>query len=410
MKDTSRESRLPFGGRARSLLSAMALAALALMGCAEQRPRGTLSDAARLRLTEAMDRNNPAAPDAASLAVLRDAAARNPSDVGAQERLAQGALAAGFPAEAAVALRRALAISGPVQSRLLELGRAEIRAGNAAGAVEAYRQAQAAGPPNPAIFGGLGLAYDMAGDSPAAEEAHRRAVAMAPQDWTLRGNLALSLLFAGRASEGVRVLSTAESDSAAPRRARHNLALLLTADGQMARAVRVLRMDMGPTEADAMARDFQAFAQWVGTVRSPPTRLLPSVEPVVPSAPAAAPAATPSGGTTSMDPIANPADAPAPRRGRRSKLPAAEPQATAGGAQAQLAALDSEADAQRAWERLTADHPGLLDDHQPLILPVTLRGQLRWRLRVDGFGNVAEAARFCGRLRARNQACYVAQG
>lgn len=318
MKDTSGESRLPSKGRARSLLPAMALAALSLVGCAE-RPRGTLSEAARLRLTEAMDRNNPAAPDAASLAVLRDAAARNPSDIVAQERLAQGALAAGFPAEAATALRRALAISGPVQSRLLELGRAEIRAGNATGAVEAYRQAQAAGPPNPAIFGGLGLAYDMAGDSAAAEEAHRRAVAMAPQDWTLRGNLALSLLFAGRAAEGVRALSAAENDSAAPRRARHNLALLLTADGQMARAVRVLRLDMGPTEADAMARDFQAFAQWVGTVRSPPTRLLPSVEPVVPASPAAdpaaAPAASPAGG--GMAPIANPEDARPPRRGRR---------------------------------------------------------------------------------------------
>ncbi|MBR0664232.1 hypothetical protein GXW71_07670 [Roseomonas hellenica] len=320
MKDTPGESRLPFGWGARSLLPAMALAALALMGCAEQRPRGTLSEAARLRLTEAMDRNNPAAPDAASLAVLRDTAARNPSDIQAQERLAQGALAAGFPAEAATALRRALAVSGPVQSRLLELGRAEIRAGNATGAIEAYRQAQAAGPPNPAIFGGLGLAYDMAGDSASAEEAHRRAVAMAPQDWTLRGNLALSLLFAGRAPEGVRALSAAESDNAAPRRARHNLALLLTADGQMARAVRVLRMDMGPAEADAMARDFQAFAQWVGTVRSPPTRLLPSVEPVVPASPAtdpATPAATPASGSPGMDPAANPGDA-RPRRGRRS--------------------------------------------------------------------------------------------
>lgn len=308
-----RESRHPVRWQGTPLLPALALAVLTLAGCAD-RPRTTLSDSARLRLTEAMDRNNPAAPDAATLAVLRDAAARSPNDVGAQERLAQGALAAGYPAEAVQALRRALAISGPVQSRLLALGRAEIRAGNAEGAIEAYRQAQANGPPDPAVFGGLGLAYDMAGDSAAAEEAHRRAVALAPGDWTLRGNLALSLLFAGRAAEGVRVLASAENDGNAPRRARHNLALLLTADGQMARAVRVLRNDMGPTEAEAMARDFQSFAQWVGAGRPAPTRLLPSVEPAQPTS-VPARAEPPASGT---DPAASPGNAPASRRGRRS--------------------------------------------------------------------------------------------
>lgn len=268
----ARRFAAPTRSLAIALLSFLGLGVLA--GCDTPTGGRSLSEAARLRLTEAADRNNPDAPDQLTIEVLRQQAQQNPNSVVIQDRFAQAALAAGLPADAATAMRRAALIAGPTQTRLLDIGRAEIRAGNADGAIEAFRAAEVAGPPNPAVLGGLGLAYDMNGDTASAEAAHRRAVALAPQDWGLRGNLALSLMFAGRPADGIRVIGSAEGDSSAPRRARHNLALLLAADGQTDRAARILRNDMGPSQADAMMRDYQSFAQWAGASRRDPPRLL----------------------------------------------------------------------------------------------------------------------------------------
>ncbi len=530
----ARSSARRFAPRRSVLVGLLGVTLLAILsGCNTPTGGRSLSEAARLRLTEAADRNNPDAPDQLTLDVLRQQAQQNPNNLVIQDRFAAGALAGGLPADAATAMRRAMLIAGPTQTRLLDLGRAEIRAGNADGATEALRRAEQSGPPNAAVSGALGLAFDMNGDSPAAEAAHRRAVALAPQDWGLRGNLALSLMFAGRAAEGIRAISSAEGDSSAPRRARHNLALLLAADGQTDRAARILRSEMGPSQADALMRDYQSFAQWAGAARRdqtvlqaervpapPPAPVQPAVTPIGPSpfaepppeavppvndpVPARAPtirggpprgappvaiseapplpseSATPATNifiapdTRAMEPVISPGDpgaASSPRRRRGAAVPsspeytlagvadAAQPRATeparpsraavaapaasiapppepviaaapvaapapdysesaiapapaqpVGGRpyQVQVAALGSEAEAQRMWESVSTRYAGIIEGRESLIVRFDRGDRVFFRLRLAGFASSSEATLFCTRLRAASQPCFTA--
>src|SRR4051812_6436168 len=81
---------------ARSLATAFlgVLSLVILAGCETSMSGRTLSEAARLRLTEAADRNNPDAPDQLTVEVLRQQAQQNPNSVAIQDRFAQAALAA----------------------------------------------------------------------------------------------------------------------------------------------------------------------------------------------------------------------------------------------------------------------------------------------------------------------------
>ncbi len=80
----------------------------------------------------------------------------------------------------------------------------------------------------------------------------------------------------------------------------------------------------------------------------------------------------------------------------------------AGGIAVQLGALDSEAGAQGAWAASTQRMPDLLAGRVPLLVPASLAGRQVWRLRVAGFADVAAAAGFCAKLRARGADCTVA--
>ncbi|MBV1837895.1 SPOR domain-containing protein [Acetobacter estunensis] len=71
----------------------------------------------------------------------------------------------------------------------------------------------------------------------------------------------------------------------------------------------------------------------------------------------------------------------------------------------QLAALDSEANAYKEWDRMKAVSPELFAGHRPQIEKVTHTNAIFYRLRTRGFDSMASARAFCDKLREHGHAC-----
>jgi hypothetical protein len=74
----------------------------------------------------------------------------------------------------------------------------------------------------------------------------------------------------------------------------------------------------------------------------------------------------------------------------------------------QLAALTSEEAARSEWAQLAKKMPDLLNDRQPTYSRTQRDGHTFWRVRTSGFADVAQARKFCDRVRAKGAGCSVA--
>ena len=134
----------------------------------------------------------------------------------------------------------------------------------------------------------------------------------------------------------------------------------------------------------------------------------PESIPAQPSRPTAA-----SSSATAAQPTKPAVSAPAPATatpGRPAAAAPASPRAAAepaGNAEVQLAAVGSEADAQKEWARLAHKAPELFNSRKPLVTRFDRDGKTFWRVRT-GFADIAEATRFCEQARAKGLACSIA--
>jgi hypothetical protein len=79
------------------------------------------------------------------------------------------------------------------------------------------------------------------------------------------------------------------------------------------------------------------------------------------------------------------------------------------GPRVQLTAAHSRAGAVAFWEEFTRRAPDLADGRTPVIVTFERRGMPTvWRLRVGGFGDIAQAHGWCARAKSRGMACWVA--
>ena len=147
----------------------------------------------------------------------------------------------------------------------------------------------------------------------------------------------------------------------------------------------VPRRDVG--EADRAA----AAVQPAPAPSTSPQSTRPSAAPSRPTAPAGAAPGVASGSA----PGATAPTAPAP-------------DAPAAAALVQLAAVASEQAAQAEWQRLAKRMPELLGGRKPMVQRVDRDGRTIWRVRTGGFADLAEAAGFCGRVRAKGASCSIA--
>ncbi|MCX2561896.1 SPOR domain-containing protein [Acetobacter farinalis] len=132
---------------------------------------------------------------------------------------------------------------------------------------------------------------------------------------------------------------------------------------------------------------------------------------VAASAPAAAPAVpaaskpAPKVAAKKVAPEAAEPASPATSSGT-TQPSAPAPVARAGGKfRVQLAALQTEAQAQQEWSRLKTHYPTLFADRTPVIEKVQRDNAVFYRLRVSGFGSVAETRSFCSAVRERGLGC-----
>lgn len=100
----------------------------------------------------------------------------------------------------------------------------------------------------------------------------------------------------------------------------------------------------------------------------------------------------------------------APARRGPPAAASVSPARPAEGAQVQLAAGASRARAEAVWRRLERREPELVRGHAPEFEPASVDGRQVWRLRVGGFANSAEAARFCAAMAKNRGPCWVAGG
>jgi hypothetical protein len=89
-------------------------------------------------------------------------------------------------------------------------------------------------------------------------------------------------------------------------------------------------------------------------------------------------------------------------------VPAAPVEVTAlGGAEIQLGAYLSEADALRMWRVILERNGDLLGGREPVVAPLQGETRTLYRLRAGPFASIAEAREFCAALQARGEDCLV---
>ncbi|GBR19338.1 hypothetical protein AA0481_1852 [Acetobacter orientalis NRIC 0481] len=128
------------------------------------------------------------------------------------------------------------------------------------------------------------------------------------------------------------------------------------------------------------------------------------------TAAAAAPPAAPARTVTppkavAKAPVAAAPSAPAKAVAEQLPPPSPVPAPTGGKYRVQLAALQSEAQAQQEWSRLKTRYPALFGDRTPVVEKIQRDNAVFYRLRVGGFASTAETRAFCSAVRERGLAC-----
>ena len=127
------------------------------------------------------------------------------------------------------------------------------------------------------------------------------------------------------------------------------------------------------------------------------------------AAAAPAPVATPAVQTAAAAPA--PVATPAVQTAAAAPAPAptvSEAPAPGGNAAVQLGALNSQSAAEHEWDKVSASAPALFSGKSPEISMATVHGKTYYRLRVAGFADKVDAAKFCAELSAAGSTCTVA--
>jgi Flp pilus assembly protein TadD len=288
-------------------------------------------------------------------------------------------------------------------------------------------------PGNAAALNDLGIARDLQGNFAGAIAPYQQALLAAPGDIATEVNLGLSLALSGNGGEALQYLGPLAAGQEATAKIRENYAAALIASGRDAEARQVLSIDLPPGKVDAAMAGFMSvmsnaqppLAVGQNSVQPPTHSAAPtmsvSATPLIPEEAPAQPA--PTLRQSRLTPVAQPAHfvAPAPRQANDAASKAqGGPKSTAAllqpvhasafrrKLQVQLAALNSEADAQQKWARMAHQSPYLLGGLQPVIQNVDINGHAFYRLRIGSFVNRADAGRFCDRIIATRCQCVVA--
>jgi len=349
------------------------------------------------------------------------------------------------PAAAEAALALAIQDDPGNAAAYNDLGIARDLQGNFAGAVQPYQQALTADPALTAAEVNLGLSLALSGNGAAALQ-YLGPLATGPGATPkIREDYAAALVASGRPDEARQVLAVDLPPDEV------NAAM----DG-FAAVIAAAQPPLTPAATAATAPPTTPTVQTASIAAaplpgSPPPAPMPAVTapPPAPAMPYTADNSTaaytgpvPIPGVTASsstpDPVAPPAAtrvvattaavatpavaiAPGPLDAAKTfksavahsgpVTPPAPPPADAsagGGYKVQLAALNSQSDAEREWSKVAGAMPALFGDKQPDIEAATVNGHTYYRLRTGSFDTKADAAKFCGEVSASGSTCTLA--
>ena len=123
---------------------------------------------------------------------------------------------------------------------------------------------------------------------------------------------------------------------------------------------------------------------------------------------AAAAAASPAAANAAPSSAAPAAVAQGGSASPAAAVPSASPAPAMGGTLVQLAAMDTEPQAQAEWQRLAKRLPDALGDRRLVLQRAERDGKPVWRVRTGGFADMADATAFCAKLRAKGASCTIA--
>lgn len=450
----SAAARYGFSRRKAFRNSAPVVLVLALAACAQQpgsqtaanAPTGSVGPNTLNVADAAIAGGDPNMALSISQSILKD----DPDNVDAlvHEGDAYYALDRCLPAQAAYQL----ALKYDAKSSLAEtgLGRCLLKTDPAA-AEQAFEAAVAVDPGNAAAWSNLGIARDLQGNFQGAVAPYQQSMLANPGSMATEVNLGLSLALSGHGPEALQYLGPLATGQNATPKIRQDYAAALIASGRDEEARQVLAVDLTPDQVQQAMDGFSALiassiqnpapppppAPTQPAVATPavsttpaaggaPTPLVPAAV-AAPAPVAAAPAPVPAAAVpTSGDPdLAYTGPSPIPGAVSSSAPgPVATPPASlapateagaapmqtsaGGGAAVQLGALNSQDAAQSQWDKISAAAPTLFRGKAPNIQQAEVKGQTYYRLRVDGFANKLDAARFCGEVSSTGYACTVA--
>src|SRR5215207_9451055 len=222
-------------------LAMAALAALSASGCLSRSPTTTgslatpVNEEAWASQSEALGRRFEA----------------NPGDAAAAVNYARALRALGQHAQALAVLQQA-AIRNPKHFELLgAYGKALADVGRLKEAADVLSRAHVPERPDWRILSAQGAVADQVNDHALAQQYYEAALRIVPNDASVLSNLGLSYALAKRLGDAERVLKQASAQPNADARVRQNLALVLGLQGKFPEAEEVLRRDLPPEAASA---------------------------------------------------------------------------------------------------------------------------------------------------------------
>jgi len=148
--------------------------------------------------------------------------------------------------EAAVMLRKALALRKDDAGARRELGNVLVALGQPSLAISEFEIAFDASQ-DARCLNGIGVALDMLGEQGAAQAQYRAGLQIEPGNVSLRNNLGLSLAVSGQYADSLRLLEPIARAPNSTARQRQNLALIYGLAGERDKAASVARIDLDET-------------------------------------------------------------------------------------------------------------------------------------------------------------------
>lgn len=242
---SSRRQRLATG-------AAVALIALAVVGCAGQQGKKELTTGSIPKLSKPIQ-SMSAIELAAAAESIGQAYERNPKDREAGLNYANLLRMTGRN-EQALAVMQQVAINHPTDREVLgAYGKAQAAAGQLEQALATIQRAQTPDRPDWKLKSAEGAILDQLGRSSEARLRYREALDLQPNEPSVLSNLGMSYLLAKDLKTAETYLSSAAEQPGADSSVRQNLALAVGLQGRFQEAESIARQELTPEQAEANA-------------------------------------------------------------------------------------------------------------------------------------------------------------